>query len=309
MSRFLICKYHSTNAPETIENGVFHSEEETVNEILKQDTTAASIFYQLKTHAVQLSLLPWTKDVIGVVATLARVDNDNLNLLLSEYLGLETMVALVCRKSQGVKDLEIYDGEGKINSNTGLHGLGCSMGKEIDGRFIVICLEDLRPYAGDFIADDPQKKLDISTPKLSNGMCPAGFLDFAVNMINLDRENLFGVTANGHGLRETLFYSIFSRLQVYSTRTEMLHALPCITHGALSLDGGIIKKNGAFSLGNRKDVQVKFPVISVSNLPESYTEIEDRIRMLKWEQHNIVEDMQREALALDKLKADSMGQY
>lgn len=108
-----------------------------------------------------------------------------------------------------------------------------------------------RPYAGDFVPDDPQRRLDLLKPRLANGECPPGFLGFAVNMINVDTANLFCVTANGHGLRETLFYNLFSRLQVYKTRVEMLNALPCISDGALSLDGGMIRATGVFSLGNR----------------------------------------------------------
>lgn len=88
-------------------------------------------------------------------------------------------------------------------------------------------------------------------PRLPNGETPPGFLGFAVNMINIDSANLYCATSTGHGLRETLFYKLFSRLQVYKTRTEMLQALTVITHGAISLDGGIIKSNGVFALGNR----------------------------------------------------------
>lgn len=108
-----------------------------------------------------------------------------------------------------------------------------------------------RPYVGGFIGDDPQKKLDLPQPKLPNGKCPSGFVDFAVNMINLESRNLSYLTTSGHGLRETLFYSLFSRLQVYRTRPEMLRALSCIHDGAVSLDGGMIKKSGLFSLGIR----------------------------------------------------------
>lgn len=108
-----------------------------------------------------------------------------------------------------------------------------------------------RPYAGGFIANDPQRRLDLLKPRLPNGECPPGFLGFAVNMINIDSTHLFCLTANGYGLRETLFYSLFSRLQVYKTRADMLQALPCISDGALSLDGGIIKATGVFCLGNQ----------------------------------------------------------
>ena len=108
-----------------------------------------------------------------------------------------------------------------------------------------------RPYAGEFVQNDPQRRLDILKPRLPNGECPAGFLGYAVNMINVDSTNLFCLTASGHGLRETLFYSLFSRLQVYITRAEMVLALPCITDGAISLDGGMMRRTGLFSLGNR----------------------------------------------------------
>ncbi|KDP28478.1 hypothetical protein JCGZ_14249 [Jatropha curcas] len=244
-----------------------------------------------------------TKDVLGVVATLASVDNDNLNRLLSEYLGLETMLAIVCKTFEGVKALETYDAEGKINSNIGLHGLGSSIGRKINGRFLVICLEHLRPYAGGFIANDPQRKLSIEMPRLPDGICPTGFLGFAVNMVNLENANLLLVTANGHGLRETLLYTIFSHLQVYRSRSEMLLALPCITHGAVSLDGAMIRGNGFFALGNRNDAEVKFPVISSKgNLPTNYTQIEYKIKMLKREHLTIAEDMRREQSLLDKTK-------
>lgn len=108
-----------------------------------------------------------------------------------------------------------------------------------------------RPYSGDFVADDPQRRLDLRKPRLPNGECPPGFLGFAVNMITVDTENLFCTTTGGHGLRETLFYNLLSRLQVYKTRAEMLRAIPCISHGAVSLDGGMIKDSGVFSLGHR----------------------------------------------------------
>lgn len=111
--------------------------------------------------------------------------------------------------------------------------------------------KNFRPYVGGFIGDDPQKKLALPKPKLPNGECPSGFLDYAVNLINLESRNLSYLTSSGHGLRETLFFSLFSCLQIYKTRPEMLLALPCIHDGAVSLDGGMIKKSGLFSLGNR----------------------------------------------------------
>nr|GMC98593.1 protein DEFECTIVE IN MERISTEM SILENCING 3-like isoform X1 [Ipomoea batatas] len=139
--------------------------------------------------------------------------------ILSDYLGLETMLAVVCKTYDGVLALETYDKEGLINKSSGLHGL--------------------------------ERRLDLLKPKLPNGESPPGFIGFAVNMINVDSMNVFCVTGSGHGLRETLFYNLFSSLQVYNTRLEMLRALPCISRGAVSLDGGMIKRDGIFSLGNR----------------------------------------------------------
>lgn len=54
------------------------------------------------------------------------------------------MLAIVCKTREGVNALERYDAEGNINYSSGLHGLASSIGKRINGRFAVICLEDLR---------------------------------------------------------------------------------------------------------------------------------------------------------------------
>lgn len=54
------------------------------------------------------------------------------------------MLAIVCKTFDGMKALETYDEKGHINKSLGLHGLGASIGKPLDGRFLVICLEKLR---------------------------------------------------------------------------------------------------------------------------------------------------------------------
>lgn len=54
------------------------------------------------------------------------------------------MLAIVCKTYEGVQAIEMYDEEGCINKNCGLHGLGASIGRALDGRFLVICLESLR---------------------------------------------------------------------------------------------------------------------------------------------------------------------
>ncbi|KAF6145319.1 hypothetical protein GIB67_002343 [Kingdonia uniflora] len=143
-----------------------------------------------------------------------------VSMLFSEYIGLDTMMAIVCKTLKGVKALETYDKEGRINKSIGLHMLGPSIGRHMDGRYVVIWLEELRPYyVGDFVANDPQRRLALLKPRLPTGECPHGFLGFAVNMIDLESINLSCLTINGHGLRETLCYSFFSRVQVYKTRS------------------------------------------------------------------------------------------
>ncbi|PHT53345.1 Protein DEFECTIVE IN MERISTEM SILENCING 3 [Capsicum baccatum] len=148
------------------------------------------------------------------------------------------MLAVVCKTHGGLEALETYDKNGFIDKSSGLHGLGALMGRRLNDRFLVICLENLR-------------RLAMKKPRYLSDEVPSGFLGFAVNMINIDSANLYFVTCTGHELRETLFYKLFSRLQVYKTRADMLQALPVITDGAVSLDGGIIKSVGVSVLGER----------------------------------------------------------
>lgn len=54
------------------------------------------------------------------------------------------MLAIVCRTFEGVKALETYNSDGSINKDSGLHGLGASIGRALDGRFLAISLENLR---------------------------------------------------------------------------------------------------------------------------------------------------------------------
>lgn len=295
-------KYHSSNAAMVkTENTNNLTEENTVDQILQQEKSAAGVLCQLKSrHGSLASKLPFTKGVLGIVAILGKVEDDSLSRLFSEYLGLETMMAIVCTTYEGVKALEAYDQEGSIKKDVGLHGLGPSIGRHMEGRFLAICLEDLRPFSGEFIADDPQRRLALQKPRLPNGECPGGFLGYAVNMFNLENVNLSCLTAGGYGLRETLFYSLFSQLQVYKTRREMLLALHCITEGAISLDGGMIKTPGIYCLGNREDVEVRFPVSTATSvLPTHYLAAEERIKFMKWEKERVQEDIQREEALLE----------
>ncbi|KAJ8435195.1 hypothetical protein Cgig2_028381 [Carnegiea gigantea] len=314
----ILGKHISSSVPKTEDDDTSHSqgEEETVEQILKHENSAAGIYFKLqRDHGSQLSNLTLSQDVLGVVATLGKVDDDDLSRLFAEYLGLGTMLTIVCKTYEGIKALEIHDGEGLVNKGSGIQGLGASIGRVLQGRFLVICLDTLRhdlktlhcqwslPYAGDVIVDDPQRRLDIPKPRLPSGDVPAGFLGFAVNMIHVERPHLFCLTSSGCGLRETLFYNLFSRLQVYRTRAEMLLALPCISDGAVSLDGGMIRAPGVFSLGSREDVDVWFPKCSKrSVLAENCYELEKRLKEKKWERERILDDIRREQALLDQEK-------
>lgn len=56
------------------------SENETVEQILKYEKSAAAILCQLKIrHGSQASHLTLAKDVLGIVATLGKVDDENLS--------------------------------------------------------------------------------------------------------------------------------------------------------------------------------------------------------------------------------------
>lgn len=57
------------------------------------------------------------------------------------------MLAVVCKTNEGVKALETYENDGSIIKNSGIHELGISIGRQLDGRFQVICLENLRYVA------------------------------------------------------------------------------------------------------------------------------------------------------------------
>lgn len=81
-----LARYHATSEIKTAHgNGAFHSEEETIEQILKKENFAASIFCWLKADTLTQALnLSFTKDVVGIVATLAKVDSDDL--IRSVYL-------------------------------------------------------------------------------------------------------------------------------------------------------------------------------------------------------------------------------
>ncbi|TVU23047.1 hypothetical protein EJB05_32777 [Eragrostis curvula] len=296
--------YHASAAASANNDTSQEAEGRTIQSILDLDKTAAGIICQLKVdHHETASKMPLVKNILGIVATLGKVNDDNLSRLLSEYLGMDNMLALVCKTSDGVKSLEKYDEDGSIDKNSGVHGLGRTIGKFLDGRFTVFCLENSRPFSGNVNFDDPQRKLILERPRLRDGKSPPGFLDFAVNMIHLDQAHLRGLTASGNGLRETLFYSLFSHLQVYKTRADIERALPFISDGAISLDGGILRPNGSFCLGYSKNLEVKFAVsLGGSSLPIDISDMEEQLQLKNWEKERLLEDMKREEDLLRQVK-------
>lgn len=75
-------KYHSSNRPvtERVNLCKIESEVENIQNNLKHKNSAAGIVCQLKTrHSTQGSQLPLTKGVLGIVATLGKVDDDNIS--------------------------------------------------------------------------------------------------------------------------------------------------------------------------------------------------------------------------------------
>ncbi|CAN1793954.1 Protein DEFECTIVE IN MERISTEM SILENCING 3 [Linum perenne] len=258
-------------------------------------SSAAGIMLEFKTRYPEMALdLSVFRDTVGIVAALATVDSEDL----------------ICRTFNSVKTLEKYykpaASISQIKTNKGVHGFATSMGMTVQGRFLVFCLEELIPFPGGLVDNDPQRRLDIPNPRLPNGKTPNGFLGFAVNLLNLENKGTSYVTFEGYGLRETLFYALFSHLHVYKTRADLRRAFPCITHGAVSLDGGMVEKPGIFTLGHAEDVAVRFPVVASSGVrnsfPAAYTEAESKLMRLMWEQLHLAATIRREQLLLGDLQ-------
>ncbi|XP_063944622.1 protein DEFECTIVE IN MERISTEM SILENCING 3-like [Daucus carota subsp. sativus] len=191
------------------------------------------------------------------------------------------MLGVVCKSLKAAYNLETCDVDGSVKGSTGLQALASGCGISLDCRYSVICLEDTRPYEGDYDSGDPQRMLLLPNTTLPNGNCPPGFIGYAVNMIYLDANQLYTRTCGGKGLRETLFYHLLGEVQVYKTRESMIKALEksCIQHGAVSLDGGIIRGNGVISLG-RREPSIHFPVASKSQYRRSAKTNNQRIQRL-----------------------------
>ncbi|KAK2992738.1 hypothetical protein RJ640_023251 [Escallonia rubra] len=207
----------------------------------KGDSAASVVCNLLRATSLQKQTNEFLKHVIGVVALLGTVQNNELSRILADYLGDDQLLAIVCKSYAAAGDLQKYE--------HAFYQLATEQGKSIEGRYLVICLEDISPYTGK-LSGDSQRKLALCNPTLPNGKTPPGYIGYAVNMIDLEIRHL-PMTAGGRGLRETLYYHLLGELQVYESKDYMKMALPYIKHGAVSLDGGIMRGNGAIFLGRR----------------------------------------------------------
>ncbi|XP_017973164.1 PREDICTED: uncharacterized protein LOC18605777 isoform X4 [Theobroma cacao] len=267
------------------------TKEEMMIRIKERDHSAASVLCSL---AQKLPFQePWMdviEGLVGVVVLLGTVCTSKLSRILAEYLGEDQMLAVVCKSYTAARALEKYEHNGKVDWKLGLHAEATALGKSISGRFLVVCLEDIRPYPGLIEVSDPQRKLALPDPRLPTGNTPPGFIGYAVNMVNIDHPHLENLTTAGHGLRETLFYRLFSKLQVYETREHMENARACIKHSAISLDGGILRKNGIISLGYRNP-EIHFPV--QMHVSQQHKEIMEQIKKMKLELRSILQHIER----------------
>ncbi|KAM6586554.1 hypothetical protein CsatA_009159 [Cannabis sativa] len=177
-------------------------------------------------------------------------DGMEFSMILAEYLGSDQMLAVVARSFETAILLEKHKQTGDVNCSHVNHEKAPLLGQSINGRFIVICFDNISPFRGS-LKSGSQRKLDLQRPYLNDGTIPKGFLGFAVNMIDFDADQLSIKNSSGHGLRETVFYHLLGELHLYRTLEDMLAARACIKQGAISLDGGILRGDSVISFGSR----------------------------------------------------------
>ncbi|KAG2240206.1 hypothetical protein Bca52824_090967 [Brassica carinata] len=230
----------------------------------KHPNTDASVFCSLyRNSPAPKSLLLSKQGVFGIVALLGSVASTSLSRVLSAYLGKDTMLALVCKSSGLIQ-----------YSDLRLQAEAARLGRPITKPTQVICLDATSPWIGGVVENDPQRKLAMDDPKQADGDPIPGFQGYAVNMINLAEEELIIKTNDGHGLRETLFYSLFRKLQVYETQAQAEEALKHISgDGAVSLDGFIAKGNKIITPRCSK-TEIHFPITVRENEEEKWSNLE-----------------------------------
>ncbi|XP_055825977.1 structural maintenance of chromosomes flexible hinge domain-containing protein GMI1 [Solanum dulcamara] len=263
----------------------------------KADSAAAVIHKLLRSPKPEQLYHKLAHDILGAVALLGEVQTHKLSSMLAAYLGEDQMLAVVCKSRAAARALENYQMDGNVNCASDLNILAAKLGISIKGRYLVICLEDIRPYTRG-VSSDPQRELALPHLTLSNGKTPPGFLGYAVNMIFLPAEHLQFRTASGHGLRETLFYRLLGKLQVYRSREQLYMASSCIEDGAVSLDGGMMRGNGVVSASvGSEEPCILFPVICLERqllLSPEKVERMKRIEDLKLKRNQLQDQIQEE---------------
>ncbi|XP_073032528.1 structural maintenance of chromosomes flexible hinge domain-containing protein GMI1 isoform X1 [Primulina eburnea] len=206
----------------------------------------------------KLALEDRPKGVLGVVALLGSVQTIELSRMLAQYLGEDQMLAIVCENYAAAESFDTR--------------FSSKFGQSSSGRYLTLCLEDTRTN-GYELESDSQNLDSLQEPTLPNGCTPHGFLGYAVRMVNMEAVHSHGTRKNDTSTRQMLLCCLFGELQVYENKQCMKMARACIRDGAISLDGGIMKRKGLISFGNWEQVtpDVIFPV--VNKMPVSLTSL------------------------------------
>lgn len=119
--------------------------DEIIKRIENKGGTAAALFCcLLRRDIFEEPHIRLMKNSFGLVALLGTVQSRELSRILAEYLGEDQLFAVVCRSSEAARELEYYNQDGEVNYNLGLRAEAAALGKSINDRFLVICLEDVR---------------------------------------------------------------------------------------------------------------------------------------------------------------------
>ncbi|KAM3247705.1 hypothetical protein P3L10_009472 [Capsicum annuum] len=110
----------------------------------------------------------------------AEIRTHKLSSMFSTYLGEDQILVVACKSRAASSVVENYQMDGNVNCASALDILAVKHGSSIKGRYLVICLEDIRPYMP-VVINDPQRELAFPHPTFSNGETPPGFLGCAVN--------------------------------------------------------------------------------------------------------------------------------
>ncbi|OWM75545.1 hypothetical protein CDL15_Pgr021709 [Punica granatum] len=227
--------------------------EEILERIQSKDQSAASVVCKLLGNfSSEEHNIKFMDELAGILHFLEQI--------LAKYLGEDQMLAVVCRSYDAAFSLKKYELNGEVDARFALYAKAAELGVSMNGQFLVVCLDDIMPYAGDFYGHNSERELKLPEPFLPTGEIPQGFIGYAVNMIDIETDSLGTRTGKGGGLRETLFYCLFGELQVNDTRENVKEARMSIKHGAVSVNGGILRENGLMSLGYWEP-EICFPVV------------------------------------------------